>query len=106
MRKKRTIAAAEEEQERLRRQPSQFRHSHFRKFISSVTSRSQSADVSLRDLRSEVEDRDIVRCDNLTSSGCYLSTVNLYQDCAHSCCLWTPSGETHWTVAQLLIGVN
>lgn len=55
VRKKRTILAAEEEQERMQRQASQAKQqSHFRQFISSVTSRSQSVDISLRDLKSEV----------------------------------------------------
>ena len=60
MRKKRTILAAEEEQGRMQRQASQTtQQSHFRQFISSVTSRSQSVDISLRDLKSEVADSAI-----------------------------------------------
>lgn len=67
MRKKRTIVAAEEEQERMRRQNSQPKHSHFRQFISSVTSRSQSIDVSLRDLKSEVQE-EFSACEVVSTS--------------------------------------
>ena len=54
MRKRRTIIAAEEEQAKVQKQDSLSQQSHFRQFMSSVTSRSQSIDISLNDLRSEV----------------------------------------------------